>query len=179
MVAPWPISSGSAAGTTAPSWMLAPARTTIGAKSARSTAPYQTDAPASTVTSPTSVAVGATNASGCTVGRLPSNANSGMSARRRRAELAGDVRGDVGAVRRSVRDRVLLEYECVRRRHPVALLRGQVERLPGDVQRAVGDERLERLATDGDRGVARDGRRHVKRVLAVCRLGLPRPLAAH
>ena len=47
-------------------------------KSARSTAPYQTEAPASMVTSPTSVAVGATKASGCTVGAFPSKLNSGM-----------------------------------------------------------------------------------------------------
>ena len=64
IVAPAPISTGAAPCTIAPSWMLAPARTTIGAKSPRSTAPYQTEAPASTVTSPTMVAVGAMNASG-------------------------------------------------------------------------------------------------------------------
>jgi hypothetical protein len=49
----------------------------IGPKSARSTAPYQTEAPASTRTSPTSVAVGAIHASGLTSGSLPSNANNG------------------------------------------------------------------------------------------------------
>ena len=47
-------------------------------KSARSTAPYQIDAPASTTTSPTTVAVGATHASGCTCGDRPSKLNSGM-----------------------------------------------------------------------------------------------------
>ena len=47
---------------------LAPARTTIRPKSARSTTPYQIEAPASTTTSPTSVAVGAIHASGCTCG---------------------------------------------------------------------------------------------------------------
>ena len=52
---------------------------TIAPKSARSTAPYQTDAPASTVTSPTSVAVGAIQASGWTRGARPSKANSGMA----------------------------------------------------------------------------------------------------
>src|SRR5215813_5085909 len=41
------------------------------------TAPYQTDAPGSTMTSPTSVAVGAMNASACTCGVNPSNENSG------------------------------------------------------------------------------------------------------
>jgi len=44
----------------------------IGEKSARSTAPYQTEAPASTCTSPTSVAVGAMNASSAIVGLTPS-----------------------------------------------------------------------------------------------------------
>src|SRR3954449_424097 len=95
MVAPRPISSGSAACTTAPSWMLAPARTTIGAKSARSTAPYQMDAPASTVTSPTTVAVGAIHASACTWGRLPSKEKSGID--RSVLELRGALvlaRGD-------------------------------------------------------------------------------------
>ena len=43
---------------------LAPAPMTIGPKSARSTTPYQTEASASTVTSPMSVAVGATHAAG-------------------------------------------------------------------------------------------------------------------
>src|SRR5690348_532186 len=52
---------------------LAPSRTMIVQMSARSTAPYQTLAPFSMVTSPISVAVGATKASGWTVGRLPSN----------------------------------------------------------------------------------------------------------
>jgi hypothetical protein len=55
------------------SWTLAPSRTTIVQMSARSTAPYQTLAPFSTVTSPIRVAVGATKASGWTVGLLPSN----------------------------------------------------------------------------------------------------------
>jgi hypothetical protein len=39
----------------------------------RSTAPYQTLAPAATVTSPTSTAVGATKAPGSTTGRRPAN----------------------------------------------------------------------------------------------------------
>src|SRR5215471_5928667 len=43
------------------------------------TAPYHTDAPASTMTSPTSVAVGARNALLCTCGVNPSNENSGIS----------------------------------------------------------------------------------------------------
>jgi hypothetical protein len=42
--------------------MFAPRRTMIGPKSARSTAPYQTDASSSTSTSPTRVAVGAIHA---------------------------------------------------------------------------------------------------------------------
>src|SRR2546421_3882308 len=50
-----------------------------GAKSARITAPYQTEAFASTVTSPISTAVGAIHASGCTTGLLPSNENSGTA----------------------------------------------------------------------------------------------------
>ena len=57
---------------------LAPSRITIVQMSARSTAPYQMLAPCSTVTSPIRVAVGATNASGWTVGRLPSNSKLGM-----------------------------------------------------------------------------------------------------
>src|SRR3954452_2324529 len=80
-VAPGPIS---VAGSSPPcstelSWMFAPARTTMRPKSARRTAPYQTDAPASTSTSPTRVAVGAIQASGCTCGDRPSNENSGMA----------------------------------------------------------------------------------------------------
>ena len=73
-MAPAPISQGSSMPecSTEPSWMLAPARMMIGEKSARSTAPYQTEAPASTCTSPTSVAVGAMNASSATVGLTPS-----------------------------------------------------------------------------------------------------------
>src|SRR5688500_4801346 len=42
------------------------------------TAPYQTDAPASISTSPINVAVGATKASGCTRGALPSKEKSGI-----------------------------------------------------------------------------------------------------
>ena len=52
------------------SWTLASSRTTTGLKSARMTAPYQTDAPASMVTSPTMVALGAMNALGVDVRRL-------------------------------------------------------------------------------------------------------------
>ena len=44
--------------------MLAPRRTRIGPKSARSTAPYQMEASASTRMSPTRVAVGAIHAPG-------------------------------------------------------------------------------------------------------------------
>src|SRR5580658_7462924 len=50
----------------------------IGPKSARSTAPYQIEASASTSTSPTSVAVGAIHADGSTRGDFPSNENSGI-----------------------------------------------------------------------------------------------------
>ena len=73
-VAPAPTSAGpeGVVWMTALSWTLAPARMAMGAKSPRSTAPYQTEAPASTVTSPTSVAVGATKASRSTRGRRPS-----------------------------------------------------------------------------------------------------------
>src|SRR5438270_9711417 len=63
---------------TDPSCTLAPARTITGEKSARRTAPYQTEASSSTVTSPTSVAVGATNARGCTLGAFPSSSKNGM-----------------------------------------------------------------------------------------------------
>ena len=63
---------------TDPSWMLAPRRTMIGPKSARSTAPYQTEASSSTVTSPTRVAVGAIQAVGLTTGASPSKENSGI-----------------------------------------------------------------------------------------------------
>src|SRR5213594_2505256 len=64
--------------TTAQSCTLAPRRTTIGLKSPRRTALYQTEARASMVTSPTITAVGAMNAVGSTIGRLPSKLNSGM-----------------------------------------------------------------------------------------------------
>src|SRR5262247_1718930 len=64
--------------TTAQSCTLAPRRTTIGLKSPRSTALYQTDARSSIVTSPMRTAVGATNAVGCTFGLLPSKLNSGI-----------------------------------------------------------------------------------------------------
>src|SRR3954447_22137725 len=82
-VAPGPISvtGSSPPCSTEPSCTLAPARTTIRPKSARSTAPYQIEAPASTTTSPTSVAVGAIHASGWTCGERPSKENSGMSRR--------------------------------------------------------------------------------------------------
>jgi hypothetical protein len=52
---------------------LLPAPTTMGPKSARSTAPYQTLAPAATVTSPTGTAVRATKAPGSITGRHPAN----------------------------------------------------------------------------------------------------------
>jgi hypothetical protein len=58
--------------------MLAPRRTMIGPKSARSTAPYQTDASSSTRTSPTRVAVGAIQAAGLTAGASPSKENNGI-----------------------------------------------------------------------------------------------------
>src|ERR1700691_4163807 len=79
MVAPAPISvTGSLPPcSTDPSWTLAPRRTMIGAKSARSTAPYQTEASSSTITSPTRVAVGAIQAVGLTTGWRFSNENSG------------------------------------------------------------------------------------------------------
>ena len=63
---------------TDPSCTLAPRRTTIGPKSARSTAPYQIEASASTVTSPTRVAVGAIHADGLTSGSRPSKEKSGI-----------------------------------------------------------------------------------------------------
>ena len=62
----------------AESCTLAPSRTTIGAKSPLSTALNQTDAPASTCTSPTKVAVGAIKALGSTVGDRPSNEYNGI-----------------------------------------------------------------------------------------------------
>src|SRR2546423_1327452 len=49
------------------------------------TAPYQTGAPSSTMTSPTSVAVGARNARACTCGMSPSNENSAIGVDRLRA----------------------------------------------------------------------------------------------
>src|SRR5690606_10569149 len=64
--------------TTVLSWMLAPSRTMMRPKSPRSTAPYHTEAFFSTTTSPINVAVGAIQASGCTVGLTPSKANIGM-----------------------------------------------------------------------------------------------------
>ena len=71
---PWPPLTCS----TAQSCTFAPARMTIGWKSARTTALYQTDARSSIVTSPIMTAVGATNAEGCTRGDFPSKLNSGM-----------------------------------------------------------------------------------------------------
>jgi hypothetical protein len=50
----------------------------IGPKSARSTAPYQIEASASTSTSPTRVAVGAIHAAALTAGSRPSKANIGI-----------------------------------------------------------------------------------------------------
>ncbi len=79
-VAPGPTSTGMPGGacSTQQSCTLAPSRTMMGAKSARRTALNHTDAPASTCTSPTSVAVGAMNAPGSTVGDRPSNEYSGI-----------------------------------------------------------------------------------------------------
>jgi hypothetical protein len=79
-VTPGPISTGSAAltWTTEQSWTLAPARMTIGAVSPRTTALYQMDALASTMTSPMTTAVGAMNAPGSTRGDLSSKRKSGM-----------------------------------------------------------------------------------------------------
>src|SRR5438093_2653213 len=79
-VAPSPISvtGSSPPCSTEPSWMFAPRRTTVGPKSARSTAPYQTEASASTRTSPSKVAVGAIQAPGLTCGSRPSKAKSGI-----------------------------------------------------------------------------------------------------
>src|SRR5207237_7361259 len=60
------------------------------------TAPYHTEASSSTVTSPTSVAVGATKARGCTWGAFPSSSKTCMptspceqSSERRTGESAG------------------------------------------------------------------------------------------
>src|SRR4051812_46163784 len=82
----WPtVAPGPTSQTPSPTWItelsctFAPARITTAPKSARMTTPYQIEASASTVTSPTSVAVGATHADGCTAGLLPSNANIGMA----------------------------------------------------------------------------------------------------
>src|SRR5512135_3329383 len=77
------------------------------------TTPYQTDAPSSTITSPTSVAVGATNAVGWIRGLRPSNDNSGISrylrtarsqVRPRDAQRVGRRR-PLGAERRRGRER--------------------------------------------------------------------------
>src|SRR5690349_21908785 len=93
-VAPSPISvtGSSPPCSTEPSWMFAPCRTTIGPKSARSTAPYQTEASASTRTSPTRVAVGAIQAPGLTCGSRPSKANSGIRPSCTRAPEARGIR---------------------------------------------------------------------------------------
>src|SRR3954447_11907730 len=79
-VAPGPTSTGMPGGacSTQQSCTLAPSRTMIGAKSARMTALNHTDAPASTWTSPISVAVGAMNAPGSIVGDRPSNEYNGI-----------------------------------------------------------------------------------------------------
>ena len=64
---------------TALSWMLVPGPIVIEDSSPRRTAPNQIVDPAPTSTSPTRTAVGATQASGCTRGRLASNSNSGIA----------------------------------------------------------------------------------------------------
>src|SRR5687767_14312784 len=144
-VAPGPISvtGSSPPCSTELSWMLAPARTTIRPKSARSTAPYQTDAPASTTTSPTSVAVGATHASGCTVDERPSNENSGMTgslgsagSASARARPAGDLaEGDPAPAdagrRRADRDDVAVLRERAGR---AVGERQRVRAVPGQLQ---------------------------------------------
>src|SRR5690242_5716593 len=77
-VAPRPITvvTSTVVWITDPSCTLAFARTRIGPSSPRSTAPYQTEAPDSMVTSPITLAVGATHASAAIDGRLPSYSNS-------------------------------------------------------------------------------------------------------
>src|SRR5215472_5442677 len=79
--------------------MFAPRRTTIGPKSARSTAPYQTEASASTRTSPTRVAVGAIHATGLTCGSRPSKANSGIRPSCTRAPQRAAAAGRAGRLR--------------------------------------------------------------------------------
>src|SRR5437870_13792410 len=64
--------------TTAQSCTLAPRWTTIGLKSPRSTALYQTEARSSIVTSPMTTAVGATNAVGGLLGLLPAKLECGL-----------------------------------------------------------------------------------------------------
>src|SRR6266700_7020011 len=100
-VAPSPISvtGSSPPCSTEPSWMFAPRRTTIGPKSARSTAPYQMEASASTRTSPTRVTVGAIQAPGLTCGSRPSKAKSGIRPSCTQAPGLGPLHlrlGDVG-----------------------------------------------------------------------------------
>src|SRR5271169_6983207 len=95
MVAPSPtsVTGSSPPCSTDPSWTLAPRRIRIGPKSARSTAPYQTEASASTRTSPIRVAVGAIHAPGLTSGSRPSKANSAirLSCTQRLRLRLGDV----------------------------------------------------------------------------------------
>src|SRR3954452_6678922 len=67
------------------------------------TAPYQTEAPSSTITSPTSVAVGAMNAVECTDGLRPSNEKSGINPPGSQ-KRAGGPQGEAGTV--AVRDHV-------------------------------------------------------------------------
>ncbi len=73
-LAPAPMTAGKpgSACTIVPSWMLLPAPMLMVSRSARSTAVYQTPAPAATVTAPASTASGAIHAAGSTDGRRPS-----------------------------------------------------------------------------------------------------------
>src|SRR3954447_18735826 len=157
IVAPGPTSvSGSwPPCSTEPSCTFAPARTRSRPKSARSTAPYQTDAWASTTTSPTRVAVGAIQASGWTCGERPSNENSGMTCR-------VSERADVGL-------------------HGVErLARGDEHRVPHRRERrGVGEVQREDLV-DGHLVPDADGQRvdPLGRALLTDHLGAERPAAA-
>ena len=71
--APTTVGRSSAQWMTQLSWTLEPSPMTIALLSPRRTAPNQIEAPASTVTSPISTAVGATYASSAICGVLPSS----------------------------------------------------------------------------------------------------------
>src|SRR3989440_4407377 len=144
-VAPRPISTPARAVTctTEQSCTLAPARTTIGFRSPRSTALYQTEARSSIVTSPMRTAVGAMKAVGCTFGRLPSKLKSGMGSILAVCSTLSFILYDASHRRRRHRRAALSLHagadsraRRVCRRAPAWVLRGQRHRGPPPLDRS-------------------------------------------